>query len=41
MRSLSATRFVRVLVLGASLANGVDAADTRSGSIDFKGRAAV
>jgi hypothetical protein len=39
MRSLLAIRFLGVLVLGTSLAHGVGAADTGSGSIDYKGRA--
>jgi hypothetical protein len=41
MRSLTATRFLGVLVLGLSLASGAGAADTGSGSIDYKGRAAA
>ena len=39
MRSLLATRFLGVLVLCTSLAHSAGAADTGSGSIDYKGRA--
>jgi hypothetical protein len=41
MRSQSAARFLAVLVLGASLATAAGAADTASGSIDYKGRTAA